>query len=179
MRVFVVKIVCFQILLSFQDHLSFHVPPFNYTTSKKILYFTPRYGVRDWGIGEGNAPFETQVCRVQNCYLTSNRDLLGSNSIDKFDALLFHLSGIQENVLKNLPKRKSHQRYIFSSSAPPVTDKYARQDKMRYIFKMYIFIEQKYWYLISNQEYLQLDNDIPKYKYFSTCNSKSSKLGHR
>ena len=91
--------------------------------------------MREWSFGTSRAN-HAEVCRVQNCYLTSNRDLLGSNNIDKFDAFLFHLSGIQDNVLKNLPKRSPHQRYIFSSSAPPVTDKYARQDKMRYIFQL-------------------------------------------
>ena len=74
-----------------QDFLSFEKSTYNFTTAKKILYYTPKYSIKDWNIGEGNSPFELQVCRIQNCYLTSDKDLLGKGQIDKFDALLFHV----------------------------------------------------------------------------------------
>ena len=41
-----------------------------------------------------------QVCRIQNCYLTSNKDLLGKGRIDKFDALLFHSVRLESNQMQ-------------------------------------------------------------------------------
>ena len=126
---------------------------YNFTTSKKILYYTSRYNQKDWGIGEGNTPFESQVCSVQNCYLTTDKNLLGKNQIEKFDALLFHLSGIQPNVLNTLPKRDPTQRYIFSAPGPPIGEKYNRQEKMRYMFilqRWCRFINYNYWIHISD-----------------------------
>ena len=145
---------------------------YNFNTSKKILYYTSRYNQKDWGIGEGNTPFESQVCSVQNCYLTTDENLLGENQIEKFDALLFHLSGIQPNVLNTLPKRTPTQRYIFSAPGPPIGEKYNRQEKMRYLFILQNFVvtDRDDAELICNylfnifQISFQLDNDLQKYE---------------
>ena len=32
-------------------------PEYDFKTSKKILFYTPRYQQQDWGMGEGNEPF--------------------------------------------------------------------------------------------------------------------------
>ncbi len=34
-----------------------HIYEYDFKTSKKILFYTPRYQQEDWGIGEGNTPF--------------------------------------------------------------------------------------------------------------------------
>jgi hypothetical protein len=31
--------------------------PYDFKTAKKILFYTPRYGIPDWNMGEGNKPF--------------------------------------------------------------------------------------------------------------------------
>ena len=45
--------------------------------------------------------FFSQVCRVENCYLTTNKSLL--KDLSEFDALLFHMSGIRQDTIDNLP----------------------------------------------------------------------------
>ena len=104
---------------------------FNFATSKKILYYTPRYNIEDWNIGQGNEPFSRQVCRVQNCYLTSNKSLLPN--MEDFDAVLFHISGINQDLIYGLKgiKRSSRQRYVFSASAPPQHGKFALHEDIK------------------------------------------------
>ena len=75
-------------------------PAYNFKTAKKILFYTPRYGLPDWNMGSGNEPFHSQVCRVENCYLTTNKSLL--KDLSEFDALLFHMSGIRQDTIDNL-----------------------------------------------------------------------------
>ena len=101
---------------------------YNYNTSKKILYVTSKDGAADWDIGEGNKPFRTQICRVQNCFLTTNANKM---NIEDFDALLFHESGMSE-VIDTLPfKRNPHQKYVFSASSPPTDGNYEFQDRFK------------------------------------------------
>ena len=47
-----------------------------------------------------NKLFFSQVCRVENCYLTTNKSLL--KDLSEFDALLFHMSGIRQVTIDNL-----------------------------------------------------------------------------
>ncbi len=60
------------------------------TTAKKILFYTTFYRGTEWpNFGEGHQPFLDAKCPVSNCYLTYDKQLLGS--VAKFDALLFNL----------------------------------------------------------------------------------------
>ena len=71
----------------------------------------------------------SQVCRVENCYLTTNKSLL--NDISEFDALLFHMSGVSKYI-DNMPaKRSPNQRYIISTAAPPKDEKFSYHDKLK------------------------------------------------
>ena len=106
------------------------IAEYSFEKSKKILFFTPRFGKKDWNFGIGNAPFENQMCRVQNCFLTADQNLL--NDISKFDALLFHISGINQDVVKHLPEsRNPNQRWIFSAAAPPKNNQFSYHDKIK------------------------------------------------
>lgn len=107
---------------------------YNFQTSKKILFFTPRYGQKDWNFGQGNKPFENAVCRQQNCYLTSNQSLL--QDVSQFDAILFHMSAIHnQDFFNTLPeKRSKNQKYVFSVAAPPKNGKFSFQENMKGFF---------------------------------------------
>lgn len=107
---------------------------YTFETSKKILFYTPRYGQKDWNFGTGNKPFENAVCRQQNCYLTSNRSLL--QDLSQFDAVLFHMSAIHNEAFFNtLPEiRGPNQKYVFSVAAPPKNGQFSFQDKMKDLF---------------------------------------------
>jgi hypothetical protein len=52
----------------------------------------------DWGIGVGNDPFQRQECRVRNCFVTADRNLLGESGESNFDAILFNLPGMVGNT---------------------------------------------------------------------------------
>ena len=100
-------------------------------TSKKILLYTPRYGQKNWNFGEGNLPFETALCRVQNCYLTSNISFLAN--ITDYDAILFHISGMDGKLISNLPKNRNwdKQKYVFAAAAPPKDGKFSFHEKIK------------------------------------------------
>ena len=49
---------------------------------KRILFFTPYFGMADWGIGFGSEPFEK--CSNKNCFVTNK------GNPEDFDAILFH-----------------------------------------------------------------------------------------
>ena len=49
---------------------------------KRILFFTPYFGMADWGIGFGSEPFEK--CSDKNCFVTNK------GNPEDFDAILFH-----------------------------------------------------------------------------------------
>ena len=48
----------------------------NARTTKKILYFTPYFHMKDFQFGFGHLPFIEKGCPVSNCYATNNRSLL-------------------------------------------------------------------------------------------------------
>ena len=35
-------------------------PAYDFKSAKKILFYTPRYGIPDWNMGSGNEPFQRQ-----------------------------------------------------------------------------------------------------------------------
>ena len=43
--------------------------------TKKILYFTPFFDLKDFGFGFGQQPFIERGCPVSNCFTTNNRSL--------------------------------------------------------------------------------------------------------
>lgn len=94
-------------------HLKFH--------NKK----TKTINKSDAGIGFGNQGFLQINCPIADCYATDNRSLL--SSVDKYDAILFHLRTFNEY---DLPSRRSwRQRWIFWSLESP-------QYNMRDIFPL-------------------------------------------
>ncbi len=54
---------------------------------KTILYYTPFFGINDYGFGEGDQPFKTS-CQVKNCIATTEKDYL--NNMGDFDAVIIH-----------------------------------------------------------------------------------------
>jgi alpha-1,3-fucosyltransferase len=72
---------------------------------KRILLWTPFFGVKDYGFGIGRDAFIKAKCPFNNCMTTSDRNL-----VNQSDAVVFH--PFDFNV-KDLPThRKAHQRYI-------------------------------------------------------------------
>ena len=66
------------------------------------------YGSKDYDIGHGRDPFFKYRCPETRCYATADRDYL--DSVDKYDAILFHQRSFD---FKDLPaKRSQHQRYF-------------------------------------------------------------------
>jgi hypothetical protein len=75
---------------------------------KNILYWNEAYGSTEYGFCCGQKPYETFQCIYKNCYATNNRSHL--ESVDQFDAILFHQRSLDSNDLPG--KRKPHQKYI-------------------------------------------------------------------
>jgi len=109
---------------------------------KTILYFTEYFESRDWlfdhagqYFGEGQVPFLTNNCPVNNCFITHNRSHLPG--LSEFDALIFHAWDMP--ILKwNLPdedSRKPNQVYVFFSIESPVHDG-ARMYSMKNMFNL-------------------------------------------
>ena len=69
---------------------------FKFNTSKKILYYTNFFGMRDWKFGFGNKAFVSNQCPEQNCFITRDHNLLPS--LADFDAVLFHAR--EANIIK-------------------------------------------------------------------------------
>ena len=56
-----------------------------------------------------------QRCLVSDCYYTEKSDLLGGNSLEIFDAILFAVPSFKQDKQAELviPKSRSqHQRYV-------------------------------------------------------------------
>jgi alpha-1,3-fucosyltransferase len=72
---------------------------------KRILFWTPFFGVKDYGFGIGRDAFIHAKCPVNNCMTTTDRNL-----VNQSDAIIFHPFDVN---VKDLPMhRKAHQRYI-------------------------------------------------------------------
>ena len=66
-------------------------PQTKYLSSvKRILFFTPYFGMEDWGFGIGSEPFGR--CPVKNCFVTNKGEP------EDFDAVLFHARNFKEQV---------------------------------------------------------------------------------
>ena len=75
-------------------------PQTKYLSSvKRILFFTPYFGMEDWGFGFGSEPFGR--CPVKNCFVTNKGEP------EDFDAVLFHARNFKEEV-------KIMKLYIFN-----------------------------------------------------------------
>ena len=67
------------------------LPQENYISRVKgILFFTPFFGMPDWGFGFGSEPFEQ--CPSKNCFVTNEGEP------DDFDAILFHARNLGQKV---------------------------------------------------------------------------------
>ena len=72
---------------------------------KLILFWTPFFGVKDYGFGMGRNAFIKAECPVSNCRTTTDRDL-----VNQSDAIIFHPFDVN---VKDLPThRMAHQRFI-------------------------------------------------------------------
>ena len=60
----------------------------NISIVKRILFFNPMFGLKDWGFGIGSDPF--QRCSVKNCFATSE------GNPEDFDAVLFHARNFEK-----------------------------------------------------------------------------------
>jgi alpha-1,3-fucosyltransferase len=74
---------------------------------KRILFWTPFFGVKDYEFGMGRDAFINKAkCPVSNCETTTDRNL-----VNQSDAIIFHPIDVD---VKDLPAhRMAHQRYIF------------------------------------------------------------------
>ena len=108
--------------LSLPLHQNPHYEDFTFSASKKILYFNNYFDHLDWNFGFGHGPFVKFGCPVTNCYVTNNRDLVGSMA--KFDAILFHGRYMDKRVVKvpNQQKRGKKQTYVFFLMESPLND---------------------------------------------------------
>ncbi|KOB65784.1 Uncharacterized protein OBRU01_22068 [Operophtera brumata] len=156
-------------------------------------------------MNSGVDTFVKRKCPVMNCYVTSNRNLLGD--VTNFDVLLFHGKEVVENKAKNLPKRRTHcQKYVFSSmessvNYPVPKIQYKDYFNMTWTYKLdsdiyfgYIVIKNRngdiigphmvmHW--MNNEEMLPI-NDTIKTKianknvaaawFVSNCRSNAAKL---
>ena len=67
------------------------LPQENYIARvKRILFFTPFFGMADWGFGFGSEPFEQ--CPSKNCFVTNEGEP------EDFDAILFHARNLGQQV---------------------------------------------------------------------------------
>lgn len=77
-----------------------------------MLQWTSSYTEPFVFMGKGAETFLKRKCPVVNCYVTSNRELLGA--ITNFDVVLFHAKEIIET--KAMPEKRTYnQRYVFAS----------------------------------------------------------------
>ena len=60
----------------------------NLSSVKRILFFNPMFGLKDWGFGIGSDPFKR--CSVENCFATSE------GNAEDFDAVLFHARNFEK-----------------------------------------------------------------------------------
>ena len=58
-------------------------------TTKKILYFTPYFHMKDFQFGFGHLPFIEKGCPVSNCFATNNKSLLSKFTFAQYVNLNF------------------------------------------------------------------------------------------
>ena len=76
------------------------------SSTKYILYYTPFFGSKDWNMGVGREPFLASKCPSNNCYLTTDPNLLPD--LNQFDGVLFHVW--ETHKLPDPKTRLPHQR---------------------------------------------------------------------
>ena len=60
----------------------------NMSVVKRILFFNPMFGLKDWGFGIGSDPFDQ--CSVKKCFATNE------GKPEDFDAVLFHARNFEQ-----------------------------------------------------------------------------------
>ena len=66
---------------------------------------------------DGNAEFQQRYCNVRNCFVTSQRQLLGYQKINRFDAIMVYVNNLEDDFhLKILPSRHSARDKFFIKS---------------------------------------------------------------
>ncbi|CAK1542550.1 unnamed protein product [Leptosia nina] len=83
------------------------------TETKFILLWTPADLAPFYLFGSGQKKFIEKNCSYVNCFVTSDRNLLGGD-ITKFDAIGFNGRSIDTLTKSQLPQRRSeHQKFIY------------------------------------------------------------------
>ncbi|XP_002168730.3 glycoprotein 3-alpha-L-fucosyltransferase A [Hydra vulgaris] len=130
------------------------VNSFNRFSLKSILLWNDLFGKENWGFPRStNYDFKELECRVQNCFITTNRDL----TLDA-DAVIFHISG----KLNSRPKLKPvNQRWVFLMHEAPCLHNFKSLRQWNSLFN---------WTMT-----YRLDSDIP-IPYVHTCKKRNSKV---
>ena len=86
------------------------------TSFKKILFWNTYFSSKDFELKLGYTSFRDVGCRVTNCFLTDDRNLLNIS-----DAVIFHANDFNERDLPDPRHRLPHQRFIFYNYETMVT----------------------------------------------------------
>lgn len=79
---------------------------------KRILFWTPMFGSRDWSFGTGQRPFQTHGCRERRCDTVTDRALLATS-----DAVIFHMRDVTEDDMPTT--HVASQRWVFALKESP------------------------------------------------------------
>lgn len=97
---------------------SFKPKRLNNSTTKTILIWNSCFDSPYCDLGNGIESFLKYDCRVYDCFVTKDRNLL---PIDQFDAIIFHGPEFYSTIPLNYPfKRSEKQSYVYFSLETPI-----------------------------------------------------------
>ena len=88
----------------------------NLASFKKILFWNTYFSSREFELKLGHTTFQDVGCRITNCLLTDDRNLLNTS-----DAVIFHANDFNERDLPDPRHRRPNQRFIFYNYETMVT----------------------------------------------------------
>ena len=139
---------------------------FSFSSTKKILFFTSFFHMKDFGFGFGHDAFVEHKCPVHNCLTTSNRSLL--SSVADFDAVVFHMRDMDkmQTVVPNQKKRKKKQVYVMFLVESPQHDGFPyhkmKSELAEFFFFKYILLFSSFSDFFNWTMTYRLDSDIPR-----------------
>ena len=98
---------------------------FEFSTAKKILFYTPFFTSEDYEFGFGHQPFLNHSCPVHNCFTTNNKSLLGDfltltqilDNFYDFISIFFQLLlAHRTTYVKNLKNVTNVDIFVFHNS---------------------------------------------------------------
>ena len=98
---------------------------YNFSTAKKILFYTPYFDKEDYEFGFGHQPFLNHSCPVHNCFTTNNKSLLGDfltltqilDNFYDFISIFFQLLlAHRTTYVKNLKNVTNVDIFVFHNS---------------------------------------------------------------